>query len=57
MHIVFALMVTMEVLLGYFAIRAMVNYQVTKFHLQQFTDLQQMDDNDYVEGYENRYTR
>ncbi|KAK7490633.1 hypothetical protein BaRGS_00018050 [Batillaria attramentaria] len=52
-HIVKALFVFSEVIVGYLAIRVMVNYQVTKYHLQQFTDLEQLDD-----GYwpESRYT-
>lgn len=32
----------LEVLIGYFAIRTMVNYQVTKFHMQQFVNLDQI---------------
>ena len=35
--------VVFEVLVGYFAIRYLVNYQVTKFHLQQFEDFDQID--------------
>ncbi|OWF44819.1 transmembrane protein 17B-like [Mizuhopecten yessoensis] len=41
-HIIEALFVLFEVVCGYFAIRTMVNYQVTKFHLRQFTDLEQL---------------
>merc|ERR1719483_537513 len=44
LHLIMALFVLFEVFIGYFAIRAMVNYQVTKYHLQQFADLDQMDD-------------
>jgi hypothetical protein len=33
--IVEAIFVVFEVICGYFAIRTMVNYQVTKFHLRQ----------------------
>ncbi|XP_046554999.1 transmembrane protein 17-like [Haliotis rubra] len=44
MNIVKALFIVFEVICGYIAIRIMVNYQVTKFHLQQFTDLEQIDD-------------
>ena len=36
-----------EIFCGYYAIRVMVNYQVTKFHLRQFTDLENMPDDDY----------
>ncbi|XP_067686920.1 transmembrane protein 17-like [Haliotis asinina] len=43
-NIVKALFIVFEVICGYFAIRIMVNYQVTKFHLQQFSDLEQIDD-------------
>ncbi|XP_046361460.1 transmembrane protein 17-like [Haliotis rufescens] len=43
-NIVKALFIVFEVICGYFAIRIMVNYQVTKFHLQQFTDLEQIED-------------
>ncbi|XP_041349631.1 transmembrane protein 17B-like [Gigantopelta aegis] len=39
MHIVKALFIVFEMICGYFAIRIMVDYQVTKFHLQQFTDM------------------
>ena len=46
-HIVEALFVVFEIIIGYVAIRTMVNYQVTKFHLRQFTDLEQMPDNEY----------
>lgn len=46
-HIVEALFVVFEVISGYFAIRTMVNYQVTKFHLRQFTDLENLQDDDY----------
>ena len=46
-HIVEALFVVFEIICGYVAIRTMVNYQVTKFHLRQFTDLEQMPDNEY----------
>ncbi|KAK0054138.1 transmembrane protein 17B [Biomphalaria pfeifferi] len=43
LHIIMTIMVILEVIIGYFAIRAMVNYQVTKYHLQQFTDLENID--------------
>lgn len=46
-NIVEGLFVLFEIVCGYFAIRVMVNYQVTKFHLRQFTDLEQMTDDDY----------
>lgn len=46
-HIVKAIFVVSEAVMGYFAIRVMVNYQVTKYHLQQFTDLEQVDDDSY----------
>jgi hypothetical protein len=36
-----------QVFVGYFAIRIMVNYQVTKYHLQQFTDLEQVEEDGY----------
>jgi transmembrane protein 17 len=42
--IILTAFVLLEVLIGYFAIRTMVNSQVNKFHLQQFTDLEQIDD-------------
>ncbi|CAL1534846.1 unnamed protein product [Lymnaea stagnalis] len=44
LHIVKIIMVLLEVFIGYFAIRTMVNYQVTKYHLQQFSDLENTDD-------------
>ena len=43
MNIVMTCFVVFEVLVGYFAIRYLVNYQVTKFHLQQFEDFDQID--------------
>ena len=46
-NIIEALFVVFEIICGYVAIRIMVNYQVTKFHLRQFTDLEQMPDDDY----------
>ncbi|KAL8610833.1 hypothetical protein ACOMHN_056688 [Nucella lapillus] len=46
-HIIKALFIVSEVIVGYFAIRVMVNYQVTKYHLQQFTDLEQMEEDGY----------
>ena len=46
-HIVEGLFILFEIICGYVAIRTMVNYQVTKFHLRQFTDLEQMPDNEY----------
>ncbi|XP_076453221.1 transmembrane protein 17B-like [Babylonia areolata] len=46
-HIVKALFIVCEVVMGYFAIRIMVNYQVTKYHLQQFTDLEQVEEDGY----------
>ena len=50
-HIVMTVFVAFEVVLGYFAIRAMVNSQMTKFHLQQFHDIRK------DAGFENRYTQ
>ena len=41
------LFIVFEILCGYFAIRVMVDYQVTKFHIRQFTDLEHMPDDDY----------
>ena len=46
-HIVEGLFIVFEIVMGYVAIRYMVNYQVTKFHLRQFTDLEHMPDDDY----------
>ena len=42
--IVMSAFIVLEDLIGYFAIRAMVNSQVNKFHMQQFTNLEQIDD-------------
>jgi len=42
--IVMAAIILLEDLITYFAIRAMVNSQVNKFHLQPFTNLEQIDD-------------
>lgn len=55
-HIVMALFVFFEVVYGYFAIRFMVNYQVTKFHLKQFSDLENLSDNDYWQDKYESYT-
>ncbi|ELT93574.1 hypothetical protein CAPTEDRAFT_162118 [Capitella teleta] len=58
MHIVLTCFVVLEVIIGYFAIRAMVNYQVTKFHLQQFTDMERIQNLQFQNDiYENRYTQ
>lgn len=64
MHIVCTCFVLAEVVIGYFAIRAMVDYQVTKFHLQQFTDMERIQDPSLAYAYqnyayvpENRYTQ
>ncbi|XP_052802581.1 transmembrane protein 17B-like [Mya arenaria] len=46
-NIVEGLFVLFEIICGYIAIRIMVNYQVTKFHLRQFADLEDMADNEY----------
>jgi len=55
LHLIMGLFVLVEVVVGYLAIRSMVTYQVTKYHLQQFADLDQMDDDG---GYfpDTRYT-
>lgn len=45
--IIETIFVVFEILCGFLAIRIMVNYQVTKFHLRQFTDLDQMPASDY----------
>ena len=42
--IILTAFVIFEVLAGYFAIKFMVDYQVTKFHLQQFTSLDGVDE-------------
>ncbi|XP_013421693.1 transmembrane protein 17B-like [Lingula anatina] len=42
MHIVMFVFILFEGVCGYFAIRIMVNYQVTKFHMQQFTELEDL---------------
>ena len=46
-HIVLSLFVLLESIIGYFAVRAIVNYQVTKFHMRQFTDLQQIPEDNF----------
>jgi transmembrane protein 17 len=48
-HIIMAIFVICEIFMGYFAIRALVNHQVTKFHLQQFTNLEQIDPEEYLQ--------
>lgn len=55
-HIVMALFVFFEVICGYFAIRFMVNYQVTKFHLKQFSDLEHLPDDEYWHDKYESYT-
>jgi hypothetical protein len=40
-----------EDIFGYFAIRAMVDSQVNKFHLQQFTGIEQIPD-PYISDHE-----
>ncbi|GAB1597934.1 transmembrane protein 17B-like isoform X1 [Argonauta hians] len=39
-HIVMFIFVLLEIFSGYFAIRTMINYQMTQFHLRQFSDLE-----------------
>ena len=56
-HIVMALFVFFELICGYFAIRFMVNYQVTKFHLKQFSDLEHLPDSDYWQDKYDYYTQ
>ncbi|XP_070572094.1 transmembrane protein 17-like [Ptychodera flava] len=47
-HIVFILFIAFEIGTGFVAIRVMADHQMTKFHLQQFDDLEQIDDNTYL---------
>ena len=62
-NILFSLFVLWEIIVGYLAIRSMVNYQVTKFHLQQFTDLEEISPQDMytfqnnLGATENKYTQ
>ena len=42
--IIMSTFIVFEDVVGYFAIRAMVTSQVNKFHLQQFTNLEQIDE-------------
>ena len=42
--LIMAVFILFEDVIGYFAIRAMVNNQVNKFHLQQFTNLEYVED-------------
>ncbi len=37
-----------EIIAGYLAIRAMVNHQVAKFHLQNFSNLEELPADDYL---------
>ena len=48
-HIIMSIFVLCEIFMGYFAIRALVNHQVTKFHLQQFTNLEHIDPDEYMQ--------
>ena len=58
-HIVMTCFIVVEVILGFFAIRAMVTSQMVKFHLQQFTDLDDVDrqqfNNEFM--FENKYNQ
>ncbi|XP_014788276.1 transmembrane protein 17B isoform X2 [Octopus bimaculoides] len=40
LHIVMFGFILIEIFSGYFAIRTMINYQMTQFHLRQFSDLE-----------------
>lgn len=42
--IIMTAFILFEDVVGYFAIRAMINSQVNKFHLQQFTNLEQLEE-------------
>jgi len=42
--VVMTAFVLFEDVVGYFALRAMINSQVNKFHLQQFTNLEQVEE-------------
>lgn len=42
--VVMTAFVLFEDVVGYFALRAMINSQVKKFHLQQFTNLEQVEE-------------
>ena len=61
--IIMTLFYAFEVIFGYFALRVMVNYQATKFHLQQFTNLEKIDPsefeyygNGFSDGLRNQWT-
>jgi len=43
-NVIMTIFILFEDVVGYFAIRAMVDSQVNKFHLQQFTNVEQPDD-------------
>lgn len=55
-NIVLSLFIVWQVIVGYFAIRAMIDYQVTKFHQQQFTNLEEISPEEAL-MIQNKYTQ
>jgi len=55
--IIMTTFIVFEDVVGYFAIRAMVNSQVNKFHLQQFTNLELIEEVDGSEESDEYYRR
>ena len=50
-HSVMAAMIVIEAVLGFVAIRTMVNAQMVKFHMQQFVDLDDVDEDQFNNMY------
>ena len=55
--VIMTLFILLEDVIGYFAIRAMVDSQVNKFHLQQFANLEQFEVVDDTADSEGHYRR
>ncbi|XP_077996201.1 transmembrane protein 17-like [Glandiceps talaboti] len=47
-HIIFIIFITFEIISGFVAIRVMADHQMTKFHLLQFDDLPDIEDDTYL---------
>ncbi|XP_002731785.1 transmembrane protein 17-like [Saccoglossus kowalevskii] len=47
-HIIFLLFIGFEILMGFIAIRVMADHQMTKFHLQQFDEIPDLEQDGYL---------
>lgn len=50
-HSIMTAMIVVEAILGFVAIRTMVNAQMVKFHMQQFVDLDDVDEDQFNNMY------